>query len=76
MPILACRYLQAGQKAPAARQPAEPAQLRPQPIQEQPQPSFAAGRWYAGIERGTKLSQSRVLTEREMELIELGGASP
>jgi hypothetical protein len=32
------------------------------------------GPWYAGKERGTKLSQSRVLTEREMEMIELGGA--
>ena len=32
------------------------------------------GPWYAGKERGTKLSQSRVLSEREMEMIELGGA--
>ena len=31
---------------------------------------------YAGQDRGTKLSQARVLSAREMELIELGGAEP
>ena len=36
----------------------------------------AAGPYYAGRERGTKLSQSRVLSEHDMEQIELGGAAP
>lgn len=31
---------------------------------------------YVGTERGTKLSASRVLSDREMEMIELGGAAP
>ena len=31
---------------------------------------------YIGKEQGTKLSQSRVLSQREMEQIELGGAEP
>lgn len=54
----------------------------PEAAAEQPAPStddqkstvFTTGPWYAGKERGTKLSQSRVLSEREMEMIELGGA--
>lgn len=58
--------------------PEASAESQPQPQQPAkqpaPQPSFSTGRWYAGRERGTKLSQSRVLTEREMEMIELGGA--
>lgn len=32
--------------------------------------------WYVGTEQGTKLSQSQVLTQREMDQIELGGAEP
>jgi len=31
---------------------------------------------YVGTEQGTKLSQSQVLTQREMDQIELGGAEP
>ena len=30
--------------------------------------------WYQGKERGSKLSQSSVLSQREMDMIELGGA--
>ena len=63
------RYLGAPSDTSAEQPP------QPQPSQQPaPQPSFSTGRWYAGRERGTKLSQSRVLTEREMEMIELGGA--
>lgn len=31
-------------------------------------------KWYAGKERGVKLTASRLLSDKEMELIELGGA--
>ncbi|CAL8462675.1 g2208 [Coccomyxa elongata] len=62
------KYL--GAPETSAEQPPQPQPVK-QPV---PQPSFSTGRWYAGRERGTKLSQSRVLTEREMEMIELGGA--
>lgn len=31
---------------------------------------------YAGQDRGTKLSQARVLSAKEIEIIELGGADP
>ncbi len=54
------------------------ATIAPQPqVKQAPQKqaaTFSTGPWYSGRERGTKLSQSRVLTEREMEMIELGGA--
>ncbi|BDA46542.1 probable dihydrolipoyllysine-residue succinyltransferase component at N-terminal half [Coccomyxa sp. Obi] len=62
------KYL--GAPEASAEQPPQPQSAK----QPSPQPSFSTGRWYAGRERGTKLSQSRVLTEREMEMIELGGA--
>lgn len=41
---------------------------------KEPQPKKAI--WYVGTEQGTKLSQSQVLSLREMEQIELGGAEP
>jgi hypothetical protein len=68
--LLEPRYLQS-QSAPDQASAAAPT---PPSQPEAKEASFAAGRWYAGKERGTKLSQSRVLTEREMEMIELGGA--
>ena len=65
-------YLGEGQ--PKEEQP----QAAPQPAapstEDQKSTVVTAGPWYAGKERGTKLSQSRVLSEREMEMIELGGA--
>ncbi|KAK9906813.1 hypothetical protein WJX75_008452 [Coccomyxa subellipsoidea] len=60
------KYLEAPEAAAAP--PPDPSAKQPQAA------SFSTGPWYAGRERGTKLSQSRVLTEREMEMIELGGA--
>jgi hypothetical protein len=71
----ASRY-RAGAKEPAA--PIHEVQPRPDaPAQDRhAQSMFGSSTWYAGRERGTKLSQSRVLTEREMEMIELGGAPP
>ena len=66
------RYLGEGQ--PEEEQP----QAAPQPAapstEDQKSTVVTTGPWYAGKERGTKLSQSRVLSEREMEMIELGGA--
>lgn len=78
------RYLKGhagGEKqAPSASErQQQPQAQQPEAAQEQPahsQTVFGSSTWYAGRERGTKLSQSRVLTEREMELIELGGAGP
>ena len=64
-----CRYkgdAHGAEKAPA--QEAAPA------TGDQKSTVLTEGPWYAGKERGTKLSQSRVLTEKEMETIELGGA--
>ena len=55
----------------AAKMPAQ--ELAPS-TDDQKSTVYTEGPWYAGKERGTKLSQSRVLTEREMEMIELGGA--
>ena len=69
------RYLeqQAEPAAPAA--PAEPPAQAAKPAGQPAAPRVRTP-WYVGKERGTKLSQSRVLTEREMEVIELGGAPP
>ena len=36
---------------------------------------LSGGKLYVGRERGTKLSRSRVLTDAEIEQIELGGAA-
>ena len=59
----------AGPAAPdAPAQPTKPAASAAAPRARTP--------WYVGKERGTKLSQSRVLSEREMDVIELGGAAP
>ena len=75
---LACaahRFL--GQHQGAEQQPeAAPGPPPKTEIQPHSQTVFGSSSFYAGRERGTKLSQSRVLTEREMEMIELGGASP
>lgn len=59
----------ASEKSQAAPQQAAPS------TEDQKGTVITSGPWYAGTERGTKLSQSRVLSEREMEMIELGGAS-
>ena len=71
------RYLSEGQ--PKGEQAQEQAQAAPQQAapstEDQKSTVLTEGPWYAGTERGTKLSQSRVLSEREMEMIELGGAS-
>ena len=68
-PLLIRRYkgdAHGAEKAPAQ----EPAPS----TDDQKSTVLTEGPWYAGKERGTKLSQSRVLTEKEMETIELGGA--
>ena len=66
------RYMGEGQ--PKEEQPqAAPQQVAPS-TEDQKSTVVTPGPWYAGKERGTKLSQSRVLSEREMEMIELGGA--
>ena len=67
----ACRWHAQGGEAPAS--PSQPAQSATSQRQEQ-QPRKARSAWYKGTEQGSKLSASRVLSEREMELIELGGA--
>ena len=65
--------------APKAEQ-APPAQSQPQPAAKQGQKPAASDPNkfvpYAGQDRGTKLSQARVLSAREIEIIELGGADP
>ena len=64
-----CRYkgdAHGAEKGPA-QEPAPPTGAPKRTV-------LTEGPWYAGKERGTKLSQSRVLTEKEMETIELGGA--
>ena len=68
-PLLVCRYKENAHSAEttAAQEPAPS-------TDDQKSTVYTEGPWYAGKERGTKLSQSRVLTEREMEMIELGGA--
>ena len=53
-------------------QPSKPQTLASQRQAQEPQPRKSP--WYKGQDQGTKLSASRVLSEREMELIELGGA--
>ncbi|KAK9808101.1 hypothetical protein WJX73_006301 [Symbiochloris irregularis] len=65
------KHLQQHQDAPQQSQASQQggSQQKPQsPPPRKPAP------WYVGKEQGTKLSQSRVLSEREMESIELGGA--
>ena len=60
---------------PAGQAESQPAQKsstsQRAPQEQQPRKSP----WYKGREQGTKLSQSRVLSDSEMEMIELGGAS-
>ena len=57
-----------------------PAKPEPQAPARQPHKSTASdpNKYvpYAGQDRGTKLSQARVLSAREIEIIELGGADP
>ena len=58
------------QQQPAAEpSPPKPAEKKPDAAAEQRHML-----WYQGKERGTKLSQSSVLSQREMDMIELGGA--
>ena len=69
------------QDVPSAKQPqAEQQAAQPQaPAQQAQKPSAAEPNKYvpyAGQDRGTKLSQARVLSAREIEIIELGGADP
>ena len=63
-----------------AEQQQPPAKPEPQSPARQPQKSAASDpnkfTPYAGQDRGTKLSQARVLSAREIEIIELGGADP
>lgn len=63
-----------------AEQQQPPAKPEPQSPARQPQKSTASDpnkfMPYAGQDRGTKLSQARVLSAREIEIIELGGADP
>ena len=51
-------------------------QASPKPAADKTPPGAMRLPWYVGKERGTKLSQSAVLSDREMEMIELGGAPP
>lgn len=60
---------QAGQQA---EQPQPAAKRSQKPTKAEPN-KFVP---YAGQDRGTKLSQARVLTAKEIEIIELGGADP
>lgn len=60
---------QAGQQA---KQPQASAKQAQKPTAAEPN-KFVS---YAGQDRGTKLSQARVLTAKEIEIIELGGADP
>ena len=60
---------QAGQQA---EQPQAASKQAPKPTAAEPN-KFVP---YAGQDRGTKLSQARVLTAKEIEIIELGGADP
>ena len=63
-------------KQSQARQQAEQPQVAAKQMQK---PSAAEPNKfvpYAGQDRGTKLSQARVLTAKEIEVIELGGADP
>ena len=66
------RYLAEGQ--PKEEQPQAAPEAAAPSTEDQKSTVVTTGPWYAGKERGTKLSQSRVLSEREMEMIELGGA--
>ena len=63
-----------GEEHSSEEQPQAAAQQAAPSIEDQKSTVMTPGPWYAGKERGTKLSQSRVLSEREMEMIELGGA--
>ncbi len=60
------------QQPPAQSQPQAPARQAQKPAAADPN-KFVP---YAGQDRGTKLSQARVLSAREIEIIELGGAEP
>ena len=69
------------QDAPSAKQPpaGQPAKQPQAAAKQTPQPSAAEPNKfvpYAGQDRGTKLSQARVLTAKEIDIIELGGADP
>lgn len=65
---------------PKAEEQQNAAKPQPQTPARQPQKSAASDPNkfvpYAGKERGTKLSQARVLSQREIDIIELGGAEP
>ena len=61
-------------ETPSGQQQSQP-QGSPVSLREAQEPQPRKNPWYKGREQGTKLSQSRVLSEREMEQIELGGAA-
>lgn len=61
-------------KAPPKQQQQQPSQSQSRSSKPDPPPQRKHVVWYVGKEQGTKLSQSRVLSDREMEQIELGGA--
>lgn len=60
------------EQSPAKSEPQAPARQPQKPSASDPN-KFVP---YAGQDRGTKLSQARVLSQREIEIIELGGAEP
>lgn len=62
----------AEQQPPAQSQPQTPVRQTQKPAASDPN-KFTP---YAGQDRGTKLSQARVLSAKEIEIIELGGANP
>lgn len=69
------------QDAASAEQPlAQQHSVQPQAPGQQAQKAAAAepNKFvpYAGQDRGTKLSQARVLSAKEIDIIELGGADP
>ncbi|KAK9834936.1 hypothetical protein WJX84_007990 [Apatococcus fuscideae] len=70
---------EAGSKASAPQQQQQQGQpAQPSAPDQKPAEDAAARQrhmlWYQGKERGSKLSQSSVLSQREMDMIELGGA--
>ena len=69
--VATCRWLSKA-KREATPQPKSAAGQSQRQAQQPQQPRRY--NWYKGQEQGTKLSASRVLTEKEIEAIELGGA--
>ena len=63
-------------KQPQADQQAAPPQAAAKPAQKPSGSQPNKYMPYAGQDRGTKLSQARVLSAKEIEIIELGGADP